>query len=135
MRGVKDGTKDGINDGVPEIPETDTKMAGSSSHMTVPYELEGTFIVPLAHNNLGGCVPEVAGEIEKISRSKVSLENTEYIVESPSSVFASEGIHHCVMGTAHWVLLEHQSRSLDRGLKAFYSFYSVISCIISCVSI
>ena len=105
------------------------------NHMAVPCKLEGTFIVPLAHDNLGGCVPEVAGEIEKIAWPKVSLENTEYIVESPSRVFAPEGIHRCVMGTAHWVLLEHQSRSLDRDLKAFYYCYSVILCIIGCVSI
>ena len=82
-------------------------LLSSGNYMAVPCKLEGTFIVPLAHDNLGGCVLEVADEIEKISRPKVSLENIEYILESSSRVFAPEGIHRGVMGIARWDLLEH----------------------------
>ena len=82
-------------------------LPSSGNHMAVPCKLEGTFIVPLAYENLGGRVLEVADKIERISWPRVSLENTEYIVESSPRVFAPKGIRRGVMGIDRWVLVEH----------------------------
>jgi len=75
--------------------------------MTVPYKLEGTFVVPLAHENLVGRVLEVGNEIGEISKPEVGLEYIEYIVECSSGSAAPEGIHRGFMVIARWVLLEH----------------------------
>src|SRR5258706_873717 len=61
-----------------------------SDHEMVPCDLEGAFVVLLAHENLVGHILEVAYELVKISWTKVGLEDIEYRFES---FFRSGGIH------------------------------------------
>lgn len=53
-------------------------------HITVPYKLEGAFIVLLAHENLVGRALEVADEALKTFQPNVGQKDIEYRFESSS---------------------------------------------------
>ena len=81
MKGVKDGIE-GLEDVALNIADITDGRTGSSillgNHIEVPDKLKGAFGVLLAHNDLFGCLFEVAD----VLWSKVGLEDSEYKVMS-----------------------------------------------------
>ena len=100
-----------------------------SNSIKVPYKLEGAFVVLLAHENLVGHVVEIANELVTVSRRKGGLEDIEYKIKSSFDFPALRGIYRGFIVIARGVLLEQESRGLERYFKAFYCVLSVLSVI------
>ena len=119
MKGVKDGIE-GLADVVLNIADIiDGRAAASmllSDYIEVPDKLESTFGVLLAHNDLLGCLFEVAN----VLWSKVGLEDSEYKVKSLFGFLASAGMPRDFEAIACRVLLEHELRSLERCFEALH---------------
>ena len=119
MKGVKDRIK-GLADVVLNIADITDRRAASSmlldNYIEVPDKLESTFGVLLAHNDLFGCLFEVAD----VLRSKVGLEDSEYKVKSLFGFLASGGMLRDFVAIARRVLLEHELGSLERCFEAFH---------------
>src|SRR5258706_7554725 len=109
VKAVKDGIES-LPDAVLDIADVINGGASTSpllsNNIKVPDKLEGTFVVLLTQEDLGGRVVEIADELVTKSRPKVGLEGIEYRVESFSRFLTPEGIYCGFMVMARWIHLE-----------------------------
>ena len=133
----------GVDDGIECLPDAGLDIADFidrgaatspllSNNIKIPDKFEGTFVVLLAHGDLGGRVLEIVDELVTKPRPKVGLEGIEYRVESTSRLLTPKGIYRGIM--ARWIHFEQQSSSLERLFQAFHRFLSIVSVILSSIS-
>src|SRR5258706_4585698 len=105
-KGIKDqieGVPDAARDIVDDIDWEATNPL-LINYIIVPYELEGMFVVLLAHQNFVGRVLE---EINQVSWRNVVHEDIECKVENAFRLLAPEGIHCGFIANSRRVYLEH----------------------------
>ena len=135
------GAKDGI-EGFPHVilgiaDVIDSRVFTSpplSNNIKVPNKLEGTFVLPLVHEDLVGRLLEVADQFLTMSRPRVGLEDIEYKENSSSRFLVPGGIHRNFMAISRWILLEQASRSIKLSFKDFHCSLSVLSVIVYIIS-
>ena len=107
----------GVKDGIEGLPDTvliifDIIDRGGAlrpllrNNIKVPDKLEGTFVVPLAYDDLVGRVLEVADELSTTSRTKVSLEDVEYKFKGSPWLLIAGGIYRNFMAISRRAFLE-----------------------------